>query len=1691
VGNRIRALTVRLIIAIVGLGALGAFFVFDQPTQVQADRIGPGGALAVKRGPKDLRGYVRVIDGDTLDVYLDGQRVPVGVIGVRTPQGNTDCGIQAAQQLRQLVKGGVRLEEDSTLAIDGRFRRMYRAVTLDGRSIADDLVRNGFAKTDGKGDYKRDLAQAESDASSAAQGCIWKDGLPADLRAPSFAPPDPTDQQGLIGANSLDEAFGMVGSAMGNLLAVSQPLQPQPVEAQSGPLPASFTQDTLLSSGLTEPTNFAFLPDGRILIAQKHGVVLVYKNGALLPTPFIDISDRVNDYFDHGLIGIAVDPNFATNNYVYLLYTYENDINQYSGSKTGRLARYTANGDTASPASEFVVLGHWVGPSCEGFPAGYDCLPSDNLSHSVGTMQFAPDGSMYVTSGDGASYSVVDPLALRAQNLSSLGGKIMHIDPATGNGFATNPFYSGDVTANQSKIWDYGLRNPFRFALRPTTNVPYIGQVGWNTWEDLYVGKPGKNFGWPCYEGNFVQDGYSAYAQCQSLYSAGTRTAPTLSYAHYGGSTAIVAGFFYTGNNFPASYLNRFFYSDYGHGWINSLQVDTNDNLVANSVTTFLTEPNGTSPTALKQGPDGYLYYVTIVPGEFRRIRYIDPNSPPTVVVTSDVTNGLLPLTVNFSSAGTLDPNGRPLTYAWTFGDGGTSTQANPSHTYTTAGTFTAKLTATNNVPTSNSAQVDITAGSRPPTAHITAPASSLLYKVGDTIDFSGSGADYNGSPIPASGLSWTIIAHHCPQGSCHTHFLETATGASGSVVVPDHGDNVYLELQLTATNSAGLSDTDSVSVNPQLVTLTFNSVPTGMSVVYDGQSGTTPRTQQTVINSQHTLFTTSPQANGQATFASWSDGGAQQHNITTPATDTSYAPTFNVTPPTPRSLSLNGTSYAETLITPGLNILGDWTLEAWFKDTASTSYNHGDTYIAIKGDTNASGEAPYLMGISWNNLFVGTRTGYVTSMVTYNLTNAGLTWNAWHHAAATYQASTRTLTLFLDGSQVAQGVQPAFTTTGNGLAFEIGRNGTTGALWTGNLDDVRVWNVRRTQAQIAANLNNEYIGAPTGLVGNWRFNEASGTTSADYAGQATANLSSGATFSTDVHGAAAPTPTATLTPTPGPSTATPTVTPTLGPVSCPCTIWPGTASPVNAAQNDPSAIELGVKFQPDRNGFITGVRYYKSSPNTGTHVGNLWSSTGTLLASATFTGESGSGWQQVNFSSPVAVTANTTYVASYHTNTGFYAADQNSFATNVGNAPVRALASAGNGGNGVYMYGSGSAFPTNSFNSTNYWVDVVFNTSAQLPTATPTPPATPTNTPAPPTGTPTPTNTPAPVTCPCTIWPGTASPVNAAQNDPSAIELGVKFQPDRNGFITGVRYYKSSSNTGTHVGNLWSSTGTLLASATFTGESGSGWQQVNFSSPVAVTANTTYVASYHTNTGFYAADQNSFATNVGNAPVRALASAGSGDNGVYMYGSGSAFPTNSFNSTNYWVDVVFNTSAQLPTATPTPPAAPTSTPMTCPCTVFPSNAVPSVVANPDTSAVELGMKFTPDVNGHVTGARFYKSSTNTGTHTARLWTSTGTLLATATFSGETASGWQQVSFPSPVAVTAGTTYVVSYHTNTGNYSSDQGYFNNPVDRSPLHAPTSASSGGNGVYMYGATSAFPSNTYSASNYWVDVVFVSP
>ncbi len=457
---------------------------------------------------------------------------------------------------------------------------------------------------------------------------------------------------------------------------------------------------------------------------------------------------------------------------------------------------------------------------------------------------------------------------------------------------------------------------------------------------------------------------------------------------------------------------------------------------------------------------------------------------------------------------------------------------------------------------------------------------------------------------------------------------------------------------------------------------------------------------------------------------------------------------------------------------------------------------------------------------------------------------------------------------------------------------------------------------------------------------------------------------------------------------------------------TCPCSGWGNTTTPANPSVNDPSAIELGVKFRTDLNGFITGVRFYKGANNTGTHTGSLWTSSGQLLANATFTGETATGWQQVTFATPVAVTANTVYVASYFAPNGNYAGDNNFFAgTGVDNGPVHLLRSGVSGSNGVYQYGSASGFPAQSFLDTNYWVDVVFTTTTAPdttpPTVTATAPAnaatgvavsatvtatfneaidpatvnastfelrnpanalvaasvsynaatrTATLTP----NAALPANTTLTVTvrggatdprvkdvannalaanaswsfttsastgpnCPCSAWLPSATPTNPSDSDTSAVELGVKFRTDVNGFITGVRFYKGAGNIGTHIGNLWTTSGQLLATATFSGESATGWQQVNFASPVAVTANTVYVASYFAPNGRYAGDNNFFASSgVSNPPVSLLQNGVSGGNGVYQYGASSSFPSSTFQSSNYWVDVVFTTSTGPDTTPPT-----------------------------------------------------------------------------------------------------------------------------------------------------------------------------
>jgi hypothetical protein len=495
-------------------------------------------------------------------------------------------------------------------------------------------------------------------------------------------------------------------------------------------------------------------------------------------------------------------------------------------------------------------------------------------------------------------------------------------------------------------------------------------------------------------------------------------------------------------------------------------------------------------------------------------------------------------------------------------------------------------------------------------------------------------------------------------------------------------------------------------------------------------------------------------------------------------------------------------------------------------------------------------------------------------------------------------------------------------------------------------------------------------------------------------------------------------------------------------------TIWSAGVLPTTVDSGPDSPVELGVTFKADVNGSVSGIRFYKSTSNTGTHVGSLWTSSGTLLASATFTSETASGWQQVTFSTPVAVTANTVYVVSYHTNVGHYSVNTNYFAASgVDNPPLHALQNGVSGSDGVYAYGSSSTFPTQGYNSSNYWVDVMFVPSSTLSSIVVTP-ATP------------------------SITAGTTQQFTATGTYSNGTTQNITTQVSWSSSSTGVATINGSGLASAIAGgssNITATQGTVSGGATLTVQ------------PTALAISTASLPGGVVNQAY----STTLSAAGGTAPYTwSLAGNSALPPGLSLSANGQITGTlTSAGSTSFTVQVTDGGSPQQ-TATQQ-----LSITISAYSTIWSSSVLPSVAdAGPD-SAVELGVKFRSDVNGSVTGVRFYKSANNTGTHVGSLWTSTGTLLASATFTNETASGWQQVNFSTPVAVTANTVYVVSYHTNVGHYSVDQSYFaTSGVDSPPLHALQDGVSGADGAFSYGSSSLFPSQGYKSSNYWVDVLF---
>ena len=617
-------------------------------------------------------------------------------------------------------------------------------------------------------------------------------------------------------------------------------------------------------------TTLAFLPDRRMLVGELTEVIWVVQPGANAPdpTPFLQLDSQHIDG-EQGLMDIILDPDFSENGYIYVFYTrgFPNHDNY------DRVSRFTVDGNAALPESEFVV---WQ-----------DDVPAVSYHHGGG-MAIGPDGKLYITVGEH-----FDPPA--SQDLTMYHGKLLRVN-LDGSIPPDNPFADGSGP-NKDEIWALGLRNPFRISSDNVSGRMFIADVGGNDhevgFEEINLVVRGANYGWPMCEGDCADPEV---------------TDPLFSYAQNGRDASITGGFVYRGGQFPSEFYGSYFFADYAQNWLKRLTFDTNGALIAaldfEPSDGTMDGPYG-DPVKLVEGPEGALYYIDIgftdshEPNEatIRRVRYSLTNQSPYVVAAATPTSGLRPLQVSFSSTGSFDPEGLPITYQWTFGDGATSTSANPSHTYQTSGSYIARLAVSDGANTTLSSNIAITVGNQP-TVTILSPIDGSLFRAGDVIAFSGSATDVEDGPLAASSFSWSILFHH--EGHVHPGGGPFTNTTSGTLHIPlrghDFAGNTSYEIVVSVIDSEGLRAATSVEIFPEKVSLLFDTVPSGLALDLGGIRRTTPFVQDSLIGFNNVVYAPRQTFSGlDYQFVAWTDGGAASHTIVTPETVATFVARYDV----------------------------------------------------------------------------------------------------------------------------------------------------------------------------------------------------------------------------------------------------------------------------------------------------------------------------------------------------------------------------------------------------------------------------------------------------------------------------------------------------------------------------------------------------------------------------------------------------------------------------------------------------------------------------------------------------------------------------------------------------------------------------------------------------------------------------
>ncbi|MEO1518059.1 MAG: GEVED domain-containing protein [Bacteroidota bacterium] len=639
--------------------------------------------------------------------------------------------------------------------------------------------------------------------------------------------------------------------------------------------PNGFVDENYLS-GFNQATGLTFDENGRMYVFEKGGKVWVVENGNKLPNPLIDIGEEVGNWRDFGLVGFALDPNFLNNGHIYLLYivdrhhllnfgtsSYNPSTNSYFAATIGRITRYTATASSNFTSVDYnsrrVLFGESVSTG----------MPSLHQSHGVGALVFGTDGTLLATLGDGASYSSVDEGsatetyyaqgltdgiirsdenvgAYRCQMPNSFNGKIIRIDPETGDGIPSNPFYNAsNPRSPQSRTYAVGVRNPYRMCLRPETGSHqasegdpgtfYFGDVGWGTREELNVlSAAGQNFGWPKYEGMTYQPGYDNpnYAPSSherpkvdwrsstarvwlngNIYNIGSSNFPGSSFQ----GNASTGGVWYTGDDFPPEYQNTYFHADYGNGWIRNFSFDANNEPLA--VRDFLSNIGAVVHMATSPAEDG-IFYVSY-PGSIRKISYVgNGNLAPKARISYDQNYGSSPLEVSFRGDQSYDPENGGLNFSWDFGDGTVnSTEANPTHIFTAAPggptTYTVTLTVSDNQSQSAQASVVVSINNTPPVINSTSIDNRNTFSINNSTTLS-LNADVTDAEHANSELTyeWSTSLYH----NNHNHLEPADNNPSTTTVLTPvgcDGATYWYRVSLTVTDPEGLSTTFSKDIFP------------------------------------------------------------------------------------------------------------------------------------------------------------------------------------------------------------------------------------------------------------------------------------------------------------------------------------------------------------------------------------------------------------------------------------------------------------------------------------------------------------------------------------------------------------------------------------------------------------------------------------------------------------------------------------------------------------------------------------------------------------------------------------------------------------------------------------------------------------------------------------------------------------